>query len=61
MSSSTGASTGASTGSSRPTTSAPSRGQGSAKAAAVVLWVLVSGGLLYGVVQTVSRASQLFG
>ena len=35
--------------------------QGAAKAAAVVLWVLVGGGLGYGVWQTVARASQLFG
>ncbi|MGQ7298341.1 MFS transporter small subunit [Quadrisphaera sp. KR29] len=51
-------STGASTGSSR--TTGAGGGQGTAKTAAVVLWVLVSGGLLYGVVQTVSRATQLF-
>ncbi len=42
-----------------------SSGRGSdqvaAKGAAVLLWVLVGGGLLYGVVQTVARASQLFG
>ncbi|MEH3077973.1 MAG: hypothetical protein PGN11_15110 [Quadrisphaera sp.] len=47
------------TGASR-TTACSGGGQGSAKAAAVVLWVLVSGGLLYGVVQTVVKASQLF-
>ncbi|PWJ52776.1 hypothetical protein SAMN06264364_11728 [Quadrisphaera granulorum] len=51
---------GASQGSSR-TTTATAGGQGSAKAAAVLLWVLVSGGLLYGVVQTVVKASQLLG
>jgi hypothetical protein len=43
------------------TAAATASGQGAAKAAAVLLWVLVSGGLLYGVVQTVVRASQLFG
>ncbi|MBC3760131.1 MFS transporter small subunit [Quadrisphaera oryzae] len=48
-------------GSSRTAASGAGTGQGTAKAAAVVLWVLVSGGLLYGVVQTVARASQLFG
>lgn len=32
-----------------------------AKAAAVVLWVLVGGGLGYGVWQTVAKASALFG
>ena len=35
-------------------------GIGAARAAATGLWVLVGGGLLYGVVQTVIRASQLF-
>lgn len=38
-----------------------SSNQTGAKAAAVVLWVLVGGGLGYGVWQTVARASQLFG
>ena len=33
---------------------------GAGGAAATGLWVLVGGGLLYGVVQTVIRASQLF-
>jgi hypothetical protein len=33
---------------------------GAARGAAVGLWVLVSGGLLYGVVQTVLKAAQLF-
>ncbi len=38
-----------------------SSNQVGSKAAAVVLWVLVGGGLGYGVWQTLVRASQLFG
>ena len=35
-------------------------GGAAAKGAAVVLWVIVGGGLAYGVTQTVIRAAQLF-
>ena len=35
-------------------------GGAAAKGAAVVLWVIVGGGLAYGVSQTVIRAAQLF-
>jgi len=37
-----------------------SGGLAAARAAAMGLWVIVSAGLAYGVVQTVIRASQLF-
>jgi len=35
-------------------------GGAAAKGAAVVLWVIVGGGLAYGVTQTLIRAAQLF-
>ena len=47
--------------SSRPAATARrNAGEGATKAAAVGLWVLIGGGLLYGVVQTAIRAAQLF-
>ena len=42
------------------TTGTTGNGGAAAKGAAVVLWVIVGGGLAYGVTQTVIRAAQLF-
>lgn len=43
-----------------PRGSGAAGGAGAAKGAAVGLWVLVGGALLYGVVETVIKASALF-
>ena len=55
-----GTTPGTTRGTARGTTGTTGNGGPAAKGAAVVLWVIVGGGLAYGVTQTVIRAAQLF-